>query len=45
MATVEGLDEAIQEELDPADVEADIEADDISNQTLRDAKECFAFQL
>ncbi|EFX65465.1 hypothetical protein DAPPUDRAFT_264621 [Daphnia pulex] len=41
MATVEGLDKAIQEELDPADVEIEIEADDISNQTLRDAKDCF----
>ncbi len=45
MATIEDIDAAIQGELDPEDVEAEIEAADISNQTLRDAKDGFTFQL
>ncbi len=45
MATIEVLDEAILEELEPEDVAAEMNAADIHKQTLRDNKDGFTFQL
>ncbi|EFX70010.1 hypothetical protein DAPPUDRAFT_113063 [Daphnia pulex] len=45
ITTIEDIDKAIQEELEPEDVEAEIEAADTHNQTLRDARDGFTFQL
>jgi hypothetical protein len=46
MATnIEGLDEAIPEELEPEDVAAEMDAADIHNKTLHGNKEGFTFQL
>jgi hypothetical protein len=43
MATIADIDKAIQDELDPEDVQAEIEAADTHNQTYRDAKDGFTF--
>jgi len=45
IATIEEIDAAIQEELDPDYVAAEMDAADINNQTFRDAKDGFTFQL
>ncbi|EFX68716.1 hypothetical protein DAPPUDRAFT_329843 [Daphnia pulex] len=45
MATIANIDNAIQDELDPEDVQAEIEAADTNNQTYRDARAGFTFQL
>ncbi|XP_046657044.1 uncharacterized protein LOC124350050 [Daphnia pulicaria] len=45
IATIANIDNAIQDELDPEDVQAEIEAADTNNQTYRDARAGFTFQL
>jgi hypothetical protein len=45
MATIANIDNAIQDELDPEDVQAEIEAADTNNQPYRDARAGFTFQL
>jgi hypothetical protein len=45
IATRANIDNAIQDELDPEDVQAEIEAADTNNQTYRDARAGFTFQL